>query len=212
VIEKLLPEGPVSLRHYAYDLGPGRYYQPAYRFIAQEIGAGAGALLDVGCGPGWLAIHAAQGQPELDCIGIDSSETMIKLANRNKSRRLNVTFRHMDAREIVYPKDTFDNVVSIQSMHHWEEPEAILAELHRVLKVGGRLWLYAADPDADLPEGWIQRKGPWPPDAYVKGMIRRYTLDAAGFQAMVDRVSKLDWDVTVDTHGFFRRIVAEKQS
>ncbi len=210
MLEKILPEGATSLRHYAYDIGPGRYYQPVYRYIAQELELSEGALLDVGCGPGWLSIYAAQVSPEVDCIGIDSSETMILLANRNKGRRLNVTFRHMDAREIIYPVDTFDRIVSVQSMHHWEEPERILAELRRVLKPGGRALLYAADPEAELPEGWIQRTGPWPPGSYVRGMIRRHSLDEAGFQAMLDRARALDWEVESDRHGFFRRIVATR--
>ncbi len=198
------------MRHFAYDLGPGRYYQPAYRLIVEEIGCGEGALLDVGCGPGWVSIFAASGHPELDCIGIDSSETMIMLADRNKGRRLNCTFRHMDARQIIYPDDTFEHVVSVQAMHHWEEPEAILSEIHRVLKPGGAAWLYAADPDGDLPEGWIQRRGLWPPDAYVQAMMRRYSLSAEEFEAMVERARRLDWQVTVDRHGFYRRIVARK--
>jgi len=211
LLNKYLPEGAASLRHYAYHYGPGRYYRPAYQHIVQAIGQTSGALLDVGCGPGWLSIYAAAGNPELDCVGIDSSETMIALANRNKGRRLNATFREMDAREIVYPEDTFEHVVCVQTMHHWEDPDAILAEIFRVLLPGGRAWLYAADSDAEVPADWIERRGFWPPDAYVQAMWRRHSLDAAGWEDILARLRRLGWaSVDVGSHGFYRRVVAEK--
>ena len=189
----------------AYDLLPARYYQPAYRFIAGSLDLTAGALLDVGCGPGWVAIHASVGNPELDCVGIDTSAEMIRLADRNRAGRLNCTFKVMDAAEIVYPDATFDRVVAVQTMHHWDQPDAILAELHRVLKPGGRGIFLDADADADVPAGWIARKGPWPPDAWVKRMWRRHSLGAEGFAEMVRRAGALD-AVETDRLGFYRRL------
>jgi SAM-dependent methyltransferase len=89
----------------------------------------------------------------------------------------------------------------------------ILSEIHRVLKPGGRVWLYAADPEADVPDAWIERRGFWPPDAYVQAMWRRYSLDAAGWEAAVAGVRALDWgSVDVGSHGFYRRVVAEKSA
>ncbi len=136
-----------------YDALPARYYQPAYRHIAASMDIRQGALLDVGCGPGWVSIHAAAGNPELDCVGIDTSAEMIRIARRNAAGAC--TFKQMDAARIAYPDATFERIVAVQTMHHWKDAAAILGELHRVLKPGGRCDLLDADADSGHIEGWI---------------------------------------------------------
>ena len=106
-----------KMRVWAYQKGPGRYYRPAYRNIATAIGIEEGAVLDVGCGPGWTSIFMAAGKPHLDAVGIDTCETMLEYANANRGPSLNVTFRHMDAAEIIYPDGTFHVACAVQSAH-----------------------------------------------------------------------------------------------
>ncbi|MCK6525578.1 class I SAM-dependent methyltransferase [Myxococcota bacterium] len=207
----LLPEGRASLRAWSYNLGPAWYYDPAYRRIAGSLDISRGAILDVGCGPGWVCIHAAAGNPELDCVGIDQSATMISIAERNRAHRLNITFKQMQAEEIIYPDDTFDRVVAVQTMHHWREPDAILAEIKRVTRPGGVISLWDADPSLDVPSDWIRRRGLWPPNAWVKRSWRRWSLGDEGFRDMTRRVEGLGFaEVKTDTLGFYRRIVATK--
>jgi ubiquinone/menaquinone biosynthesis C-methylase UbiE len=208
----LLPEGRRSLTAWAYALGPARLYPPAYRFIVADIGVERGAWLDVGCGPGGLAIEAATGHPELDVVAIDTSETMLAIAARNRGPRLNVTLRRMDAANIVYPDRTFDVVTAVQSAHHWTDPARILAEIHRVLVPGGRLFVYEADPDGEIPPDWLARRGGWPPDAVMRRRWRRYGMDAArwdAFRAVVN-ASPFGEDVSDERHGFYRRLVCTK--
>jgi len=196
----------VNLTARIYDALPARYYQPAYSRIAESLGLSEGALLDVGCGPGWVSIRASEGHPQLDCVGIDTNEEMVRFAQRNAAGRLNCTFKVMDAAAIVYPADTFDRIVGVQTMHHWKEPEAILAELQRVLKPGGWCDLLDADADSDQIDGWIDRTGPWPPDFWVRRMWRRYSLGEDAFAEMCRRARALDWTVEVGTLGFYRRL------
>ena len=47
-----------------------------------------------------------------------------------------------DAEDLPYPDGSFDVVVSTISMHHWYELEQPLRDLYRVLRPGGRLWIY----------------------------------------------------------------------
>lgn len=189
-----------------YDALPARYYQPAYRFIAGSLEITSGAVLDVGCGPGWVSIHTSANNAELDCVGIDTNPEMVGFAERNAGGRLNCTFKVMDAAEIVYPDATFDRVVGVQTMHHWTAPDAIVAELRRVLKPGGWCDLLDADADSKGIDGWIARTGGWPPDFWVRRMWRKYSLGQEGFDAMVARCRALDWDVEVGSLGFYRRI------
>ncbi len=196
----------------AYQMGPGRYYQPAYRFIANDIAVERGALLDVGTGPGWVAIHAASGRADVDAVGIDTCPHMLEFAEQNRQGRLNVTFRKMDATRIVYPERTFDAAVSVQSAHHWSDPAAIFAEVYRVLAEGGVFYVYEADPDAEVPPDWIARIGAFPPDAFIKRQWERFGMDAARWGALraVAEASPFGPDIGDERHGFYRRLVCTR--
>src|SRR5258708_27033921 len=53
-----------------------------------------------------------------------------------------VHFERGDVAHLPYPDQSFDVVVSPISMHHWFELEQPLRELYRVLRPGGRVWIY----------------------------------------------------------------------
>ena len=78
------PPWPERLQALRYDADAAAAYAPAYEHIAREVALERGAFLDVGCGPGWLAIAVAGGRPDLDAVGIDRSAAMLRVAERNK--------------------------------------------------------------------------------------------------------------------------------
>ncbi len=41
-----------------------------------------------------------------------------------------------------FPDRSFDLIVSSLSLHHWDHPEAAVPELARVLRPGGRVYIY----------------------------------------------------------------------
>jgi SAM-dependent methyltransferase len=201
-----------ALTALAYQLGPSRYYQPAYRFIAAEVGTERGSFLDVGTGTGWLAIHVASGRREVDAVGIDTSDAMLGYAEANKRDRLNVTFRKMDASNIVYPERTFESAASVQSAHHWANAAGIFAEVHRVLVEGGRFFVYEADPDSPVPADWIARRGGLPPDSFIRGQWAKFGMDANRWATLraVAEASPFGPDIEDERHGFYRRLVCTK--
>ena len=206
---RFLPEGADTLRHLGYVAGPGRYYQPAYRHIAAAVGIEEGAILDVGCGAGWVCLHLAEGRPELDCVGIDRSPLMLRFARRNKGSRLNVSFREMEAEAITFPEHTFHVALAVQSAHHWRDTDAVLRAVHRVLVPGGRFYVYEADSDAtEVPEGWVRRIGPWPPDWWLIRNWRRYGMGAERWERLKEAVRRSPFGGGEDgRHGFYRRLV-----
>jgi ubiquinone/menaquinone biosynthesis C-methylase UbiE len=207
----LLPDR-AALTALAYQLGPSRYYQPAYRFIAADVGTERGSFLDVGTGTGWLAIHVASGRREVDAVGIDTSAPMLHYADSNKGDRLNVTFRKMDATNIVYPARTFESAAAVQSAHHWADPAGVFAEVHRVLVDGGRFYVYEADPEAEVPADWIARKGRLPPDAFLRRQWARFGMDTARWSNLrrFAEASPFGPDIDDERHGFYRRLVCTK--
>jgi ubiquinone/menaquinone biosynthesis C-methylase UbiE len=204
------PPWPERLQALRYDVDAAAAYAPAYEHIARELALEHGAFLDVGCGPGWLAIAVAGGKPELDAVGIDRSAAMLRVAERNKGFRLNVTFREMSASRIVFPDRTFDAVAVVHAREVWSDAPSVLAEIFRVLVPGGRALVYEPDPDGEIPEGWIRRRGGWPPDALLRRTWRRASLARDEWSALKAAVKASPFGGGVDgRHGWYRRLVLE---
>ncbi|MFN2386247.1 MAG: trans-aconitate 2-methyltransferase [Thermoanaerobaculia bacterium] len=119
---------------------------PLHRRIGAEIPIERGRLLDIGCGPGRLDRLLAAARPELDVVGLDQSEAMIRQAERGPALP-NLEFQLGTLTSAGF-QEAFDFAVSILSFHHWEEPEAELEAAHRALRPSGRLWLYEPNPQA----------------------------------------------------------------
>ncbi|GCE03871.1 class I SAM-dependent methyltransferase [Dictyobacter aurantiacus] len=124
--------------------------RPLYQRVIKDLAAlqlDGGKVLDVGTGPGVLVRDIARAFPRLQVYGVDLSTDMIQLAReRTTLEQLNerVQFDTGDVRQLPYPDHSFDVIVSTISLHHWQELEQPLRELYRVLKPGGRLWIYDA--------------------------------------------------------------------
>jgi ubiquinone/menaquinone biosynthesis C-methylase UbiE len=207
---KNTPPWTERLRALRYDADAAAAYAPAYEHIARELALEKGAFLDVGCGSGWLAIAVASGKPELDAVGIDRSAAMLRVAERNKGFRLNVTFREMSASRIVFPDRTFHAATVVHAHEAWRDAPAVLAEIFRVLVPGGRAFVYEPDPGGEIPEGWIRRRGGWPPDAILRHTWRRTSLGRDEWTALKAAVKASPFGGGFDArHGWYRRLVLE---
>jgi trans-aconitate methyltransferase len=91
----------------------------------------AESILDLGCGDGQLTHRLAAGGAQL--AGVDASEEMV-LAARSRG----IDARHGKAERLPYPDGTFEAVFSNASLHWVHDQDAMMAEVHRVLKPGGR--------------------------------------------------------------------------
>ena len=126
-----------------YDFAARRLLRRLYRRLAADIAATAppdSKILDVGTGPGVLLVELAKRRTDLHLTGIDLSADMIVAATRNLDRfGFRTTAQVGDVTNLPFPDGSFDLVVSSLSLHHWDEPEAAVPELARVLRPGGRL-------------------------------------------------------------------------
>jgi len=112
---------------------------------ALDLAAGE-HVLDIGCGPGLLAydIAAAVGSAGRVC-GIDMSAAMVAMSARRRAEQPWAEFQTADASLLPYPDDSFDAAVSAQVYEFLPNIPAALAELHRVLRPGGRALILDTD-------------------------------------------------------------------
>ena len=98
-------------------------------------------MLEIGPGPGWIAICMAKRHATMHVTGVDISDEFLQIADENKVSEGvedRVTFVKGDARQLHdWGEAAFDAVVSNQSLHYWESPRLVLNEIARVLKPGG---------------------------------------------------------------------------
>ena len=88
-------------------------------------------ILDLGCGDGQLTKRI--GVTGADVLGVDASEEMVAAA-----RERGVVADVGDAQELPYADKTFDAVFSNAALHWVRDQDAMIRQVHRVLKPGGR--------------------------------------------------------------------------
>jgi ubiquinone/menaquinone biosynthesis C-methylase UbiE len=118
-----------------------------------KSGISQGLALEIGPGPGYLGLEWLKKTRNTSLVGVEISNTMIKVAEKNaKGYSFNqerVKYIEGNAMESPLPDGGFDAVFSGGSLHEWEEPLRVFGEIHRVLKSGGRYCI--CDLRRDLP-------------------------------------------------------------
>lgn len=96
-----------------------------------ELGCARGPLLDIGAGDQWIRPYLAD---EIDYVALDYPATG-KVMYRARPDVF------ADAEKLPFPDDSFESVVCLEVLEHVREPDKVMAEVARVLRPGGRLWL-----------------------------------------------------------------------
>jgi len=97
-------------------------------------------VLEIGCGTGVHARLLAEAGARLSAI--DLTPTAVELTRqRLQLAGIAADVREADAESLPYPDGSFDYVWSWGVVHHSESTQAVLAEIARVLRPGGRVGL-----------------------------------------------------------------------
>ena len=99
-----------------------------------------GRVLDVATGDGAFIRFLLDGLRDHDeIVGIDSNGARAEAFSGSLADRPDVRFETMDAYVLAFPDSSFDTVCVSNSLHHFEDPLSVLAEMHRVLRPGGHV-------------------------------------------------------------------------
>ena len=105
-------------------------------------------VLELGAGDGGLLGYLLSRAPELQYIGLDISETMVAQAQAFNTPFIQAGLAdHVlyDGTRLPLADASFDRAMAVNTVYFWTDMPAMLAELARVLKPGGRLCLTFAE-------------------------------------------------------------------
>lgn len=140
------------------DTTSGRAYAEAYDLMQADLwrqgwletedllreGVTSGSTLEVGSGPGFLGLDWLLRTRDTALVGLDINPDMVEIAT-NHAREMGLAdrARHIlgSAAALPFEDQSQDAVFTSRSLHEWPDPPLVFAELWRVLKPGGRLFV-----------------------------------------------------------------------
>lgn len=137
---------------YYYD---GRWLSVAKTLIQEYSLIPSMKVLDVGCAKGFLVKDLIATLPGLEVFGIDISKYALMNAEPEVVGRLHLG----NAKSLPFPTDSFDLVVSINTLHNLvrEEAKTALSEIQRVAKHNSYVVVdsYRNESEKAIFEQWV---------------------------------------------------------
>lgn len=170
--EQVFPVGPDSAKALGYDSNeidvlPAEVTE-SFSGVGNPLSLGdienGQTVLDLGCGAGLDSILAARRVgPTGTVIGIDMTTEMLDKAKRNavSAGVSKIDFRPGEADELDVDDETLDIVITNGVFNLCLDKRKVLAELHRVLRHGGRLQMADILLHDDVTQEEVADKGTW---------------------------------------------------
>lgn len=96
-------------------------------------------VLDIGCGTGEFERLVLAEHPRQQMVGVDISDQMLGIAQQKCQDYPNASFHKARASELPFERNSFDVIISSSVFHYFDDPDAVLVEMKRVLKPNGTL-------------------------------------------------------------------------
>lgn len=140
-------------------------------------------FLDLGCGTGNYTIPLSE--LGLNLLGIDPSRKMIEAA---EARSKKVHWKIGAAENIPSDDQTFHAVLATLTMHHWKNIKKSFQEIHRVLKINGRIVIFTSTPE--------QMKGYWL-NYYFPKMMAKSIMQMPSFYVLKQAATQSGFRISV---------------
>lgn len=170
--------------------------EDAMRLVREAAGIGPDDdVLDIACGPGLVACDFAAHARRV--TGVDITPGMIDQARKLQASKglANVDWRVCDVSQLPFDAGAFSVVFSRYAFHHLLEPSAVLREMARVCRPGGRVVVvdvYSRDPEQGAAYDGVEKLRD-PSHTKALGLDEFAALyESAGLKAEAPRFYGLD--------------------
>jgi ubiquinone/menaquinone biosynthesis C-methylase UbiE len=163
-----------------------------------DLWDGRGTVLDVGTGTAQIPVELCRQHATVRVVAVDLAAEMLQVARRNVERLglgHRITLERADAKGLPFPDGEFAAVVSNSIVHHIPEPRRVLAEMVRVLRPGGTLFVrdLLRPPDEAALEALVATHAAGA-TAHQKKMFADSLRAALTLREVCELVSSLDLD------------------
>ena len=173
-----------------------------------DSGPAGDEVLDLGTGTARIPIELCRQEQDCRIIASDAAVSMLEVAKINvaiEGFEHRIQLHHGDSKDLQFDDSLFDSVISNSLIHHVPKPEVVLAEMVRVVRPGGRLFVrdlmrpetleeverfvaaYSGQENKENQQLFRQSLIAALSLIEIRGMIEDAGFDTAGVQATSDR-------------------------
>ncbi len=148
----------------AYAEAHRKYAGVMYGNLAQDIARLniSGRYLEMGSGPGFLAMMIAQRNPNIEITAVDISPDMIEVAGefireKHLDKRIRCLLGDVGDEQFMRSLGAFNLVYTTFSLHHWKDTASAVRNLWNAVQAGGVLYILdfkRIDWLCSLPVNW----------------------------------------------------------
>jgi ubiquinone/menaquinone biosynthesis C-methylase UbiE len=107
--------------------------------------------LDLGCGTGWAVRNVAKRcNYQGEFFGVDISPVMLQKAEEKSVEDSAISYKLGNAEELPFNDSYFNLIICTNSFHHYQNPQKVINEIKRVLKLGGSMYIMDLTDDIFL--------------------------------------------------------------
>jgi SAM-dependent methyltransferase len=154
-----------------------------------------GRVLDVATGAGGFVRFLLDGlRDHAEIVGIDANGERAAAFTTTFGETPDIRFEQMDARHLAFPADSFDTACVSNSLHHFADPDPVLAEMLRVLRPGGHLVVNEMyrDGQSEAQGTHVLLHHWWASVNRIRGEMHRETYERAQIVDVVGRLGLPD--------------------
>lgn len=198
--------GEERVRKYAE--GHKKWAGLMYRGVVKGVGElkASGRFLEMGAGPGFLAMMIAREYPGITVTAVDISPDMAEvgkeyIAANKLEDRISYVVGDVGDRELIQRLGKFDLVYSTFSLHHWESPGDAVRNLWNAVGDNGVLYIHDFRRLGFL--GWLPVK-----DGLIDSI--RAALRPREIEAILKETGVTDYRIKTPFPFVFQSVIARK--
>lgn len=142
-------------------------------------------LLDLGCGTGFLTNELLRSAPHpKTLIALDMAWPMLQQARSKLAKQDKVQYLCADAERVPIADQSMDGVFSNLALQWCRNPDALFADIKRIIKPGGQLVFSTFGPQTlhELKNAWAEVDDYCHVNEFYSELQLKYSLELTGFR------------------------------